>query len=125
MGEKMTFRDLIVWRKSIALTKRNYAMTAEMPETERFGLIPQMRRAAVSIASNIAEGNARHRRNDYIRYLTIARGSLAEVETQIVIAQELAFLAPGRELFVQMEEISRMLQALITKLRERQIKREQ
>lgn len=119
MSEKMTFRDLIVWQKSSALSKRVYTLTAQMPDSERFGLTNQMRRAAVSIPSNIAEGNARDTRADCLRFLTMARGSLAELETQVIIAQELKFLPSDPELFGHMEEISRMLQALITKLRQK------
>jgi four helix bundle protein len=119
MGDKMTFRDLIVWQKSIALSKRVYTRTAKMPDSERFGLTNQMRRSAVSIPSNIAEGNARNTRVDYLRFLTMARGSLAELETQIIIAQELKFLPSDPELCAHMEEISRMLQALITKLQQK------
>ena len=117
MAYTRTFRDLIVWQKSVALAKCVYVSTAQMPDSERFGLTTQMRRAAVSIPSNIAEGNARQSRKDYIHYLVMARGSLAELETQVIIAQELMLLPHDTGLIEAMREISRMLQALITNLR--------
>ena len=117
MDNPRTFRDLTVWHKDIALTKQIYAVTQNMPETERFGLTNQMRRAAVSIPSNIAEVNARQHTKDYIRFLVVARASLAELETQVIIAHELQFLSQSRELITAMQEISRMLQGLIASLR--------
>ncbi|MCH8807358.1 MAG: four helix bundle protein [Planctomycetes bacterium] len=118
MPVKQTFRDLKVWRKSIGLAKLVYETTKRMPESERFGLTNQMRRAAVSIPSNIAEGNARQTRKNYIHFLIMARGSLAELETQLIIAQELKFLPPTSELMESIKEVSRMLQGLITSLRQ-------
>lgn len=117
MGSEKTFRDLTVWQKAIGLAKSIYAVTQSMPATERFGLISQMRRAAVSIPSNIAEGNARASRKDYIRMLVMARGSLAELETQLIIARELHYLHDLKPLLEQLAEVSRMLQALIAALR--------
>jgi four helix bundle protein len=113
------FRDLIVWQKAIALAKTVYELTSQMPETERFGLTNQIRRAAVSVPSNIAEGNARQSRKDYIHFLTLVRGSLAELETQLIIAQELQMLPRADQVWEQIGEITRMLQALINKLRVR------
>ena len=120
MAEKMTFRDLKVWQKAIELAKEVYAITRRMPDSEKFGLTNQMRRAAVSIPSNIAEGNARRSRNDYIHFLTMARGSLAELETQWILARELKFLLPDDTLTETMLEVSRMLQGLIASLRRRE-----
>ncbi len=119
MSNKQTFRDLKVWQKSIGLAKQVYAITGRMPDSERFGLTNQMRRAVVSIPSNIAEGNARQTRRDYIHYLIMARASLAELETQLIIARELNFLQPTNTLTESMLEISRMLQGLITSLRQK------
>ncbi|MBU0639947.1 MAG: four helix bundle protein [Planctomycetes bacterium] len=119
MAKKQTFRDLKVWQKSIALAKRIYMITTRMPESERFGLTSQIRRAVASIPSNIAEGNARQSRKDYIHFLIMARGSLAELETQLIIATELEFLACSDETMEALQEISRMLQGLITSLRKR------
>ena len=120
MGDKKTFRDLIVWQRSIDLAKAVYRMTATMPNTERFGLISQMQRAAVSIASNIAEGNARQTLKDYIHFLIMARGSLAELETQITIAQELRMIQEKDNPAELLAETDRLLQGLIRSLKNKQ-----
>ncbi len=117
MGNEKTFRDLIVWQKAIVLATNIYTVTQRLPAAEQFGLTSQMRRAAVSIPSNIAEGNARASRKDYIRMLMVARGSLAELETQLIIARELQYLSDLNPLLEQRTEVSRMLQALIDALR--------
>jgi four helix bundle protein len=117
MRSEKTFRDLVVWQKAVALARMVYTETLRLPPEERFGLTSQMRRAAVSIASNIAEGNARESRKDYLRMLMLARGSLAELETQLVIAQQLKYLEATDALFNALTEVSRMLQALIAALR--------
>ncbi|HRX83926.1 MAG TPA: four helix bundle protein [Phycisphaerae bacterium] len=117
MSTKQTFRDLIVWQKSITLARDVYTLTQMMPESERFGLTNQIRRAVVSIPSNIAEGNARQTRKDYLRFLVTARGSLAELETQLILARELNFLTDPQPALELLYEVSRMLRALIAKLR--------
>lgn len=81
------FKDLLVWQKAIDFVTDIYEATILFPNDEKFGLISQIRRAAVSIPSNIAEGNSRRSSADYIQFLKIARGSAAEVETQIVISK--------------------------------------
>jgi len=81
------YRDLEVWQKSIELVKRIYLITKSFPTDETYGLINQMRRAAVSIASNIAEGKTRQTKGEYIQFLYITLGSIAELETQIVISR--------------------------------------
>lgn len=86
------FRDLKVWRDAVELAKMVYRVTSEMPASERYGLVSQMRRAAVSVPSNIAEGSVRHSRRQFAHYLEIALGSLAELETQLEIARELRLL---------------------------------
>jgi len=85
------FRDLVVWQKAIALAKEVYRLTRGFPGDERFGLTIQVRRAVVSVSSNIAEGHARQGR-EFGSYLSIARGSLAEVESQLLLAVELGYL---------------------------------
>ena len=89
-----THKDLDIWKMSIALVKEIYALTESFPENERFGLISQLRRAAVSIPSNIAEGSARNGNKEFIQFCYIALGSLSEVETQVMIAKELDFSNP-------------------------------
>jgi four helix bundle protein len=78
-----SYRDLIVWQKSMSLVTEVYKLTRQLPDEERFGLISQIKRSSVSIPSNIAEGYGRNYRNDYIRFLQISRGSLYECQTQL------------------------------------------
>lgn len=93
-----------------------YHVTGRRPETERFGLMIQMRRAAVSIPSNIAEGHARQSRADYIRFLRNARGSLAELQTQVVLSEQLGFIRQEHDFARRLEETDRVLQGLIRSL---------
>lgn len=116
MATVRTFRDLIAWRKSMELATLVYNETAAIPSEERFGLTMQMRRAAVSIPSNIAEGHGRQSRNDYIRFLRTARGSLAELQTQIELATNLGMLSPTEQLRSLLAETDRVLQGLIRSL---------
>ena len=113
------YKELIVWQKSISLIDIVYDETETFPKKEMFGLASQMQRAAVSIASNIAEGSARHSRRDFIRFLRQSRGSLAELETQIVVAVHRKYLTRerGKSMFVPASEIDRMLSGLISSLR--------
>jgi four helix bundle protein len=87
----MNYRDLVAWQQAMKLTSRIYKLSAHWPEREIFGLTAQVRRAAVSIPSNIAEGQGRNTTRDFMRYLSIAYGSLLEVETQVQIAADLGF----------------------------------
>jgi four helix bundle protein len=111
-----THRDLIAWQKAMQLVRLIYQATVRMPESERFGLTNQMRRAAVSIPSNIAEGYARQTTIDYIKFLRAARGSLAELSTQCEIAMSLAMLPPNAQLTDLLNETDRVLQGLIRSL---------
>ena len=113
-SEIKSFRDLIAWQKAIALCREIYAVSRGFPDAERFGLTSQIRRAAVSIPSNIAEGYGRNRTWDYVRFLDMARGSLHEVETQLVLATEFRF-APENEL-VRCESAVRELDKIINGL---------
>ena len=108
------FKELIVWQKSIALVKCVYAITKGFPSEEKFGLISQIRRCAVSIPSNIAEGQARRTTGDFIRFVSNAEGSLAECETQLIISIELGYCgeANAEAGFGLMLEIRKMLNAL-------------
>lgn len=115
-----SYRDLIVWKKSVTLVCDVYRMTATFPADERFGLTAQLRRAAVSIASNIAEGYGRASRGEYLNALSVARGSANEVETLILISQRLGFgdTAIGDLLVGEVDEILRMLGRLRSRLHE-------
>src|SRR6266550_4636550 len=90
-GKVSSYRDLLVWRKGIDLVKSVYLISQGFPADERFGLTTQLRRAAVSVPSNIAEGQARHTTGEFIHAISHSEGSLAEVDTQLVIAIELGY----------------------------------
>ena len=92
-----THHDLRVWQLSIRLVERIYRFTHSFPDSEKYGLVSQMRRAAVSIPSNIAEGAARSSKKEFIRFLYIARGSLSELETQLLLAKKLGFAKESTE----------------------------
>lgn len=113
------FEKLAVWQKSIAFADLIYRATTHFPADERFGLTNQIRRAAVSIASNIAEGSARQD-GDFIRFVGIASGSLYEVVTQATLARQQGFLAAGEfdQIYASAEEIARMLTGLRESLRD-------
>ena len=116
-----SYKDLVVWQKGIELAKRIYALTRTFPHEERFGLTSQMRRAAISIPSNVAEGQARRTTPEFIRFVSHAEGSAAELDTQIILAVELDFC--GKTVVLPIyelnDEIRRMLNALRRKLAER------
>ena len=116
---KGTFKELIVWQKAVELATCICHATRSFPTAERFGLTVQLRRAVVSVPSNIAEGNARSTLGEYLQFLSVARGSLAEVETQLIIANWLSPLKMPEPLFGQLQEVRRMLQALVESLRRR------
>ena len=111
-----TYRDLKVWQKAIQLVLFIYAITKQFPDDEKYGLISQMRRCAVSIPSNIAEGKGRSSKKDMNVFLCHARGSVHELETQLLIASELGYLAPNEptRAFGDISEVARMLNGLIT-----------
>ena len=92
MNEKAGgYRDLLVWQKGIVLAKEVYRLTRTFPSDEKYGLVSQMRRAAVSVPSNIAEGQARRSTKEFIQFISIAEGSVAELDTQLVLAFEFAY----------------------------------
>lgn len=114
------YRDLLVWRKAMDWVERGYEATSHWPRDERFGLISQIRRAA----SNIAEGAARRSTGEFMQFLGMSRGSLAEAETQLLLAERLGYL-PGSDagaLLSAAEEISRMLVALNISLKAKQVR---
>lgn len=92
MGDIKTYKDLLIWQKGIELTKMTYVLCKNFPEDEIYGLQSQLKRSAVSIPSNIAEGWGRKYTQNFIQFLKIARGSLLELETQIIILKELGFI---------------------------------
>jgi four helix bundle protein len=118
MSTLTSHKDLLVWQKSVALASKVYNATSELPDDERYGLTRQIRRSAVSVASNIAEGAARGRRAEFIHFLNIARGSLTELETQVLIAANLQMLNSQLRLEEDILEVGRMLTALIRRLTE-------
>ena len=113
-----SFRDLDVWQRAVELTLAIYKLTATFPDVERFGLTNQLRRAAVSVASNIAEGYGRATKGEYIQFLGHARGSISEVETQLVIASALSFGSkPLRQTAEGLcNEVGKMLRAMMKSL---------
>ena len=104
----MNHKDLEVWKSSIALVVEIYNITKSFPEDEKFGIINQMRRAAVSIPSNIAEGSARFSDKETIHFLDVVNGSLAELETQILISKELGYVI-NEDIISRIDSISKML----------------
>ena len=121
MAALKSYRDLEVWKKSIDLAKKIYQVSRSFPPEERFGLTSQVRRAAVSIPANIAEGAARTGTGEFLQFLSVARGSLAEVETFLILAERLQMLAQAelRVLLDQTAEIGKMLGGLQRSLRSR------
>jgi four helix bundle protein len=113
-----SFKELQVWQKGIELVEMVYKITATFPEEEKYGLRTQMRRAAVSIPSNIAEGHLRKTAKDFKQFIAIARGSCAELETQIIISYKLAFIQEDNfsNLSSKVEELSKMLSSFYSKI---------
>ncbi|MEK7218307.1 MAG: four helix bundle protein [Patescibacteria group bacterium] len=116
---KMSFRKLIVWQKAMELARDIHDMTKTFPSDERFGLISQMRDAAVSIPSNIAEGSQRTTEKDFANFLLIAKGSLAEIETQTLLAHSFHYMndAQRDRLLTRCDEVGKMIYILRTKLK--------
>ena len=111
-----SFRDLIVWQKGMMLVKNIYDKTRGFPKEEIFGLRMQLRRCAVSVPSNIAEGYGRQHTSEYVRFLQIARGSLFELVTQLEMSVSLNYLDEVEDLIKECDEIAKMLNGLISKL---------
>jgi four helix bundle protein len=113
-----TFRNLVAWQKAKTLAKDIYVVTRGFPKEEVYGLTIQMRRAAISVPSNIAEGKGRNTRKDYCHFLMQARGSLYELETQIELAVDLGYVESesARSLVSQCDELGRILNGLIRSL---------
>lgn len=111
----INFKDLIVWQKAMILAEESYLVTTKLPQSELFGLASQMKRSAISIPSNIAEGHKRGTK-DYVRFLKIAYGSSAELETQLLLSQKLfpaVHISKAIDLVI---EVEKMISTIITKL---------
>jgi len=115
------YKELQVWQKGIALTTELYKLTGKFPDSEKFGLTSQIRRAATSVPANIAEGWGRGSTKEYIQFLFVARGSLMELETHLIVAGNIEYLKQEalRQAVSQIEGIAKMLNGLISSLRAR------
>ncbi len=120
MSEIKSYKDLLIWKKGIAIVNLVYQLVKTFPQEEIYALSSQLKRASVSIPSNIAEGYGRNTDKSFSYFLDIARGSLFEIETQLIIAKELGFITNEKiyqELLNQIEEESKMINAFSKKLK--------
>ena len=113
-----SYRDLLVWQKAVDLVADCYGVAKQLPRSEIYGLVTQLQRAAVSIPANIAEGHGREHLGDYLHHLSIANGSLMELETHIIVAERLNYLGANdvEHILSLSGELSRMLTGLTKKL---------
>jgi four helix bundle protein len=113
-----SYKDLIVWQRGMDLVEMVYQITAKLPTSEQWGLVSQMRRSAISVPSNIAEGYGRQATGEYRHHLSIGRASLLELETQILISQRLGYLThdESKPILTEIDDISKMLASLVSKL---------
>jgi len=120
VGEIQSFKDLRIWQQGIEIVKIIYSMTKSFPKSELFGLTGQMRRASISIPSNIAEGQIKYHSKEFSRYLNIVLGSCAELETLCLISKELGYFSPDQlsEILKLIEIESKQVNTLRVKLRE-------
>jgi len=118
MGDIKTFRDLDIWNKGILLVEKIYELTESFPSQEKFGLCSQIRRAAVSVPSNVAEGFRRRHKKEFQQFLNISMGSLAEIETQLVISSKLNYISEveAEDMYEIIDHICRMIVNLMKKL---------
>ena len=116
MARYSTYRDLEVWKKAVYLAKMIYEVTEEFPTRELYGISGQLRRSAVSVASNIAEGQARDGKKEFIYFLKVALGSLAELETQLIIGKEIGFLTEDKlDILIDLiYEVAKMIKGLMS-----------
>ncbi len=122
MGTKSgTYKDLIVWQKSIRLVTDIYTLSKNFPIDERYGLVSQLNRAVISVSANIAEGWGRELSKNYLQFLRISRGSLMEVETMILISKNLNFITDKDYIEIQskIEEVGKILQGLIKSINQK------
>ncbi len=116
-----SYRDLVAWQKAMKFVTAIYEVTQRFPSEERYGLTNQLRRASVSVPSNIAEGQARFSQKEFHHFLSMARGSLVEIETQLLIARNLKYLqtAKAEDLLATADELGRILNGLISSIKDR------
>jgi four helix bundle protein len=116
-----SYRDLDVWQRSMRLAKQIYQVTQKFPGDERFGLTNQLRRAAVSVPSNLAEGHARFGAGEFSRFISITMGSVAELETQILLSTDLGYIddAIAHQLLRELDGIGKMLRGLAKSIQRR------
>ena len=119
LRDRRSFRGLLVWQQAMRLTRECYRLTNLLPKEERYGLSNQMRRAAVSVAANIAEGSGRGTRRDFVSFLRVAQGSLRELETYLLLLPSIQLTSSERvtPLLEQVDSIARLLNRLIQSLR--------
>ena len=119
MATSRSYRDLVVWQRAVDLVPKVYELLKGFPREERYDLGSQIRRAVVSIPANIAEGQARQHPKEFLQHLSIAKGSLAELHTLLIVAERLAYLEAKQLLVMEQElaQIGRPLSGLITRLR--------
>lgn len=121
MEKIRNFKQLKIWQKGIDIVKDIYILTMKFPKDELYGLTSQMRRSAISIPSNIAEGFKRYHSKEYSQFLHIVLGSAAELETQLIIAKELGFINDKDKLLIdileKIDHISKMISSLLNKLK--------
>ncbi|MFK7050739.1 MULTISPECIES: four helix bundle protein [Flavobacterium] len=119
MGDIRSYKDLLIWQKGIDIVVSIYELVEDFPKEEMYALTSQLKRASVSIPSNIAEGYGRSSTQSYIHFVNIARGSLFEIETELIIANRLNFIKKNdcfNQLMLQIEEESKMINSFINKL---------
>lgn len=112
-----THQNLLAWQEAMALAKQVYALTAHFPREELYGLTSQMRRAAVSVPSNIAEGAARLGKREFLHFLSMARGSLSELDTQLILARDLGYAGDFETSSRQIDAVFKLLGGLINSLK--------
>jgi len=116
---KNLYKNLLVWQKSVALIKEIYALADKLPKPEEYNLKQQLKRAVVSVSLNIAEGKNRRTAKDFINFLNIANGSLAETEAILTICSELQLLQVPEDLFLRIEELAKMINSLIASIKKK------
>jgi four helix bundle protein len=112
----MDFKELVVWQKSMLLVRLVYDLAKSLPDSEKYGLISQLQRSAVSIPANIAEGRKRRSKSDFVQFLRIANGSAAELETLLILTEDLYQAIHAQEALALLLEVQKMLSVMINKL---------